>query len=308
MIIDIHYHLFPSYTEEAARKQAVGILSHARSMGRNLDEADIIRKSLAAFPDPAGEKLIAHMEDTGIDVTVICALDDINMGLDSVKMQAYNKLLADICRSHPKRVLALAGVDPRRPKASDMLKQCFEEFGVVGLKYHPDSGYDPSGPDSYKLLDIVDRHKGVLLTHCGAIKPPGRPKFSDALLLSDIGVDFPNIKVVAAHMGQANWRPWANLARHQPNFYGDLAMWDGLAFGHYELFCRELRNLIDYGHVSKVLFGTDSPIFDLIEPMKNYIKIIKELPKKAPKGIKFSKEEVSSILGDNAALVLGISH
>ena len=76
--------------------------------------------------------------------------------------------------------------------------------------------------------------------------PPFRVHFADPMRLADIGVDFPNIKVIAAHMGQVNWRPWASLATHQPNLYGDLAMWDAVAFGHYELFCREFRDLIDY--------------------------------------------------------------
>jgi uncharacterized protein len=307
VIIDIHYHLVPTYSEEAARKLAAGILRHARAMGRKLDEAMVIRSCMETFADPIGEKLIAHMEEAGIDLTVICAVDNVDDGAPADKIQAYNKLLTDICRRYPGKVLALAGVDPRRPEATDMLKQCFEEYGVTGLKYHPDFGYNPSGPESYRLLEIVDNHKGVLLTHCGAIKPPGRPKYTDALLLSDIGVDFPDIKVIAAHMGQANWRCWANLACHQPNFYGDMAEWDTLAFGHYELFCRELRDLIDHSHISKVLFGADSPIFDVIEPMQNYIKLIMNLPRNSPAGIKFTEAEVAAILGGNAARVLGLS-
>ena len=35
-------------------------------------------------------------------------------------------------------------------------------------------------------------------------------------------------------------RTLAALASHQPNLYGDLAMWDAYAFGRYELFCRKL--------------------------------------------------------------------
>jgi uncharacterized protein len=307
MIIDVHYHLIPAISEEAARNLADGSIRHARTMGRSLDKATATRRCLETFADPTGERMIAHMEEAGIDLTVICAVDNRDNGVSVEMIQAHNKLLTDICRRHPKRVLALAGVDPRRPEAADMLKQCFEEYGVVGLKYHPDYGYNPSGPESYKLLEIVNKHSGVLLTHCGAIKPPGRPKFADAMLLSDIGADFPNLKVIAAHMGHANWRSWANLACYQPNFYGDMAEWDALAFGHYDLFCRELRDLIDRSHISKVLFGADSPIFDFIEPAKNYIKLIKNLPENAPAGIKFTKTEIDAILGGNATRVLGLS-
>lgn len=104
-----------------------------------------------------------------------------------------------------------------------------------------------------------------------------------------------------------NWRPWAALASHQPNLYGDLAMWDAFAFGHYELFCRELRDLMDYAGASKVLFGTDNPIFSIVVDTKEWIQLIKDLPSDAPAGIKFTEEEVNAILGGNAASLLGLS-
>jgi len=108
-------------------------------------------------------------------------------------------------------------------------------------------------------------------------------------------------------MGAINWRSWATLAAHQPNLYGDLAMWDSYAFGHYELFCRELWDILDYAGDSKVLFGTDNPIFNTVQPTKNWIKLIKDLPVNAPQGIIFNEEEVNGILGGNAAAILRLN-
>ena len=144
------------------------------------------------------------------------------------------------------------------------------------------------------------------MSHTGPLRPPSRCKYADPGLLADLAVDFPDLRVIAAHMGLINWRPWAALASHQPNLYGDLAMWDVFAFGRYDLFCRELRDLIDYTGVEKVLFGTDSPIFGIVEPAKNWVQLVKDLPANAPEGITFTKEEVAAILGDNAAKLLGL--
>jgi predicted TIM-barrel fold metal-dependent hydrolase len=202
--------------------------------------------------------------------------------------------------------MALAGVDPRRQNAPALLKQAFEEFGMRGLKYHADYGYDPSGPASYRLLEIVQANDGVLLTHTGPLPPPSRAKYADPSLLADIGVDFPDLKVIAAHMGMVNWRPWAALASQQPNLYGDLAMWDAYAFGRYELFCRDLRDLIDYVGIEKVLFATDDPIAQVVRNTREWIALIKELPENAPSGIRFTQEEVYAILGGNAISLLGL--
>jgi uncharacterized protein len=221
-------------------------------------------------------------------------------------MQRGNKMIGDIARKNPGRILALAGIDPRRPEAPDMMKQCFEEYGVRGLKYHPDDGYDPCGPESYKLLEVLTRYNGVLLTHTGPLGPPSRAKYAEASLLADLAVDFPELKVIAAHMGQINWRPWASLAAHQPNLYGDLAMWDHYAFIHYDLFCRELRTILDYVGSTKVLFGTDNPMPSLVMPTKNWIGLLRDLPANSPEGITFTREEVDGLLGGNAASLLGL--
>ncbi|HJX36331.1 MAG TPA: amidohydrolase family protein, partial [Dehalococcoidales bacterium] len=185
---------------------------------------------------------------------------------------------------------------------------CLEEYGLRGIKYHPDNGFDPGGPESYKVLEVLAKNKGILLCHTSPLMPKGRCKFADPMMLSDIAVDFPEIKVIAAHMGgYINWRPWASLAAFQSTMYGDTAVWDTLAFKNYKLFCRELREAIDLAGPTKILFGSDAPIQTLLYPMKTMVQFIQDLPKKAPADIHFTEEEVELILGGNARSVLGLA-
>ena len=267
----------------------------------------MIKKACQLWSDPEGKHLVKIEDKAGIDFTVVCHHDNSdNETLTSDVTQLFNEAVSNIANKYPNQLMALAGVDPRRPDALDMLKQCFEEFGMKGLKYHPDDGFDPSGPESYVLLKYLEKKNGILLTHTDPLTGK-RSKYSDPLLLSDILVDFPNLKVIAAHMGQINWRPWAALAAHHPNLYGDLAMWGPYAFGKFELFCRELRDIIDYVGVEQVLFGSDSPIFDIVLPIEDFIEKLKRLPEEAPNGIIFTKEEIDAILGGNAAKLLNLS-
>jgi predicted TIM-barrel fold metal-dependent hydrolase len=307
MIVDVHYHFIPEVTQQRVAWISKAIVSLARRMGQSLD-MEVVGKSVEkTVTDPTGERLIAWMEDSGVDFTCICTIDNASIESWTKEMaQQANRIMGEIAQKNSKKVMALAGVDPRRPDALDMLRQCFEEFGMRGLKYHPDYGFNPSGTESYKLLHLVQDHDGILLTHTGPLPPPARPKFADPMLLADLATDFPDLKVIAAHMGMSDWRSWAGLAGFQPNLYGDLAMWDVLAFGKYELFCRELRNILDYTGASKVLFGTDSPIFNILFPTKKWIQLIKDLPDNSRQGIHFSEEEVNAILGGNAASLLGL--
>lgn len=308
MIVDVHYHLIPLDLPEEAIK---GILDEpkraAKIIGIEVTEEELIQRAKHMYSDRTGEKMIKSMDEAGIDFTLICHVDNVdNPVVTSEFTQMINKAIADIANKYPDRVMALAGVDPRRPEALDMLKQCFEEYGMKGLKYHPDNGYDPSGPESYKLLEYLEKRDGILLTHTGPLYP-NRSKFTDPILLSDVTVDFPNLKVIAAHMGQMNWRRWGGLAAMTPNLYGDLAMWPPFAFGKFNLFCRELRDIIDYVGVEKILFGSDSPVYDIVLPIKDVINKFKSLPTEAPKGITFTEEEINAILGGNAAALLGLN-
>jgi uncharacterized protein len=308
MIIDVHYHQIPFIPEEMIPGVLEDPIRAAKLIGLKVDMAELTARARDYWSDPEGEKLIAAMDDSGIDFTVICAVDNASSGMvteDMVLMQ--NQMVAAVAGKYPDRVMALAGVDPRRPSAPDLLKRCFEEFGMKGLKYHADYGYNPSGPESYKLIEFLAANNGILLTHTGPLGPPSRAKFSDPLLLADIGVDFPEVRVIAAHMGLINWRPWASLAAHQPNLYGDLAMWDTYAMSSYGLFCRELRDIIDFVGVNKILFGTDDPIVRVIRPAKDWIDLIRNLPKQAPDGIFFTDDEVAAILGGNAQKLLGLA-
>ena len=306
MIVDVHYHLKPFSIKYEDLLGYMGEQSRlAKAAGIKIDEETLARRAVEQYPDGTGKKIIKWMNEAGIDFTCVNTVD--NEIQTQEKAQMFNKRISEIANEHPNRLMAFAGIDPRRENALEMLKQCFEEYGMKGLKYHCDSGYDPNSPGSIKILKYLEKKGGILLTHTGPLGPPAQCKYTEPILLSETSNQLPNLKIIAAHMGSPpKWREWAGLAAFYPNLYGDMAMWQAYAFGKYELFCRELRDLIDYAGLEKVLFGSDGPIYDIVIPTKNYIQLIKNLPKDAPKGIKFTEEEVEAILGNNAQKLLGI--
>lgn len=309
MIVDVHYHPIIGPTEMyklIIQALAKLFVQYAKKMNRPMEAETFIRKAEESLlDDPDGEKIIEHMDENGIDFCLMLMGDFLQAPEELI--MANNKIAGELSQKHPTRLLALAGVDPRRPNASDLLKQCLKEFGCRGLKYHADNGFDPTSAESYELLKTLNELNGLLLTHIGPLSAPMRSKFAEASLLADVLTDFPGLPIIGAHMGFLNWRPWASLAAYNENFYGDLAMWDEKAIGNYNFFCRELRDLIDAVGVEKVMFGTDDPYNTVLRPTKEYIRLIKELPEKAPEGIQFTIEEVEAILGGNAAVLLGLN-
>lgn len=309
MIIDSHYHYMTGMSEKGA-SEVVGMIYHeAKKMGLNPDQAALLKSAVQTWGDPQADLLIKKMDEGDIDVTIAVNVDNIHIPQFTPEiMQKQNRMLGEAVKKHAGRIIGLAGIDPRRPEAADMARACMEDYGLRGIKYHPDHGFDPTGPESYKVLEVLARYKGVLLSHTGPLMPRGRCKFADPMMLSDITVDFPEIKIIAAHMGgYINWRAWGALAAFQSTMYGDLAVWDTLAYKNYNLFCRQLREAIDLVGPTKILFGSDAPIQTLLYPIQAMVRFIQDLPKKAPAGIHFTTEEVDLILGGNASAVFGLT-
>ena len=129
MIIDTHYHQIPAVPDEMIEALMADITRALRIMNKKIDIDILIEKAKESWSDPDGEKLIAGMDEAGIDFTVVCAVDNFEGEVITTEMaQFQNKMVADVARNNPDRVMALAGIDPRRENAVDMLVECFDEF------------------------------------------------------------------------------------------------------------------------------------------------------------------------------------
>ena len=311
IVVDSHYHLLQKewlpepLWETLASHLAVHISGDQQ---QKLNAQEFAQKYFPMMWDPEGEHLLRRMDEVGIDVTVMLVDDfGVALGEAAVSIEGQNKAFADLARRHPDRLIACAGVDPRRKNAVKILRRCVEEWGMRGVKYHPDAGWDPDGRESYRLLEHIQEWGIPVVTHTGFFFPPLHNKHANPLLLDDVCADFPDLKIIAAHSGRPLW--WetvANMAAIHPNLHGDLAGWQTLATRDYAKFCRLLRGYIDIAGADKILWGTDDPVYEVLIPTKRYMDAVRELPRKAPDGLSFTDAEVGAILGGNAARLFGL--
>ena len=304
LIIDVHYHFFPRWPvdENVARNMVEGFLLDGERAGVKKSIEEVLPVYRDIMDDLEGNKLVRRMDESGIDVTAICVVDNVDMGFDNERIMRINERCAIAAAGHPRRLITLAGIDPRRPDAPTLFRRCVEEFGMKGLKWHPDNGYYPNSPEAYAVLEVADELGVPLLTHCSPL-PHSRAKYALPIHLDDVALDFPNLEIIAAHMGNMWWRDWASLAQYKKNINGDMAMWQLLARNRPHLFRRYLREIVDVVGAEQVLFGTDGPIFEAHVSNKDFVGIIKGMTEKGPDGITFSHEEISAILGGNAARI-----
>jgi len=303
MIVDVHYH----YTrlpadEEAARSSVAGMLIDAERAGIRKSVDEVLPLFRDIMEDVECDKLVQRMDESGVDVTVINLVDNYDWGATNERVMRAHERCANAAAKHPGRLIALAGIEPRRPDAPALFRECIERLGMKGLKWHPDNGFYPNSKEAYEVLQVADELGVPLLTHTGPL-PSSRAKYSHPLHLDDIALDFPDMPIIAAHMGDILWRDWAALAKYKRNIFGDLAMWQFLAVNRPAHFRGYLRELLDLVGASQVLFATDGPVFEPHVSTRRFIEIVRRLPEESADGLRFTQQEVDAMLGGNAARI-----
>jgi hypothetical protein len=259
-----------------------------------------------ASDDPRAESLLEEMEEAGIDRSILLPVDlEFAFPGQAVPMQEVNKLHAELARQHPQRFIAFAGIDPRRGNAVELFTQCVQDWGMQGLKLHPTAGFYPNQKEVYPLLEKACAWKIPVLIHSGSMMVPLRSKYSQVIHLDDLGADFPDLPVIAAHCGGIfGYQQMISVMTTKLNILVDISAWQLLAIKNYPYFCRALRDVMDFAGCERILFGSDSPSFRSFMSNPDWVQTIKDLPRNAPEGISFREEEVAAVLGGNAQRVL----
>jgi uncharacterized protein len=308
MIIDMHTHIFGRgwLPKEFFYGIARFITYEFAKSGVQQSNEEVGDGLIDASDDSRAESLLGEMEDAGIDRSILLPVDlEIAFPGQEVPMQEVNRLHAEAARQNSQRLIAFAGIDPRRKNALELFTRCVQDWGMQGLKLHPTAGFYPNQKEVYPLLEKACDWKLPVLIHSGSMMVPLRSKYSQVIHLDDLGADFPDLTVIAAHGGGVfGYQQMLSVMTTKLNILVDISAWQLLATKNYPYFCRALREMMDFAGCERILFGSDSPSFRSFMSNTDWVQTIKDLPRSAPEGIQFKEEEIAALLGGNAQRVM----
>jgi predicted TIM-barrel fold metal-dependent hydrolase len=209
-----------------------------------------------------------------------------------------NEEVAQACAEHSDALIPFASVDPWRGRAgARTARRLVEEHGVRGFKFHPSlQGFAPDDRLAYPLYEVIEElgvpalfHTGQTGIGAGVAGGGGiRLKYSNPMLVDDVAVDFPELRIILAHPSF----PWQDealaVATHKPHVHIDLSGWSPKYFPPQLV--RYANSLLQ----DKMLFGSDYPVITPDRWLADFAELdIK--PEVRPK-----------ILKDNAARLLGL--
>lgn len=168
-----------------------------------------------------------------------------------------NEIVAEHVRRAPRRLLFFASVDPAGPGCMEDLDRCRQELGCRGVKLGPIyQGVHPLDQRYREIYAYCQRHGLPILVHMATTFSSGVPlEYARPALMDQVAVEFPDLKIVLAHLGHP-WEAEAIAAiRKQPNLFADVS---ALYYRPWQ-FYHAMRLAVEYHAESKLLFGSDYP-------------------------------------------------
>ena len=236
------------------------------------------------------EDYLRKMDRAGIERSLLIAVRAGDRAMKGSFEIPYRQV-ADWCRKYPDRFSGLAGVDPFRGiEGLRELDHAIRDLGFVGahlyphwFKLAPDAAlYYPYYARCCELDIPIMMQVGQNLIYQKEVR---LPSVARPILLDQIAIDFPDLKLLGIHVGV----PWTDemiaMAWKHANVYIGID-----AYAPKYLPAALVHYMNSYG-ADKVLFGTDWPVID----PERAVREIAEL--------KLKPQSLQKIMRDNALKV-----
>ncbi|MFQ5904128.1 MAG: amidohydrolase family protein [Candidatus Binatia bacterium] len=231
---------------------------------------------------------VQELDRTGIDKAVL-----LTVCWKGQPARQRNEATAEILRQYPDRFIGFASFDPNTSReAVDEVEHAIKGLGFAGVKtiaQNVELFYNDL--HDYPIYEKVQELGIPILFHTGPSFLQTRSQYGDPMTIDDVAIDFPNMKIILAHMGMQGYMDAHSLLVRHPNVYADLSFWP---------LHPSYRSLIPWSLLEetvpeKILMGSDFPVG---QSPGEAVQAVRSLP--VSEGFK------SQILGENAARLLGL--
>lgn len=214
-----------------------------------------------------------------------------------------DEYIADFVAQSPQKLVGFASCDPTQPGYMQELGHAIEDLGLRGLKMGPIyAGFDPRDQRCKPVYEYCQAKGIPILFHTGTTFNRDAPlRFSRPWLFDEIAIQYPELRMVLAHLGHPFYDECLAVIRKHPHVYADIA---ALYYRPWQ-FYNMMILAQEYKVTHKLLFGTDYPFAQSIQSIQglrnvNHIIGCTSLPR-------ISEEVIEDILERKALDLLGIN-
>ena len=232
-------------------------------------------------------EFINQLDEARIDKVVL-----VNAATKGVPVRPMNQGVAQLIEKYPEKFIGFAGFDPNNGEQAVLeIEYAVKELGFSGVKAVASMLELNINDKAFYPFYAKTEELGVpILVHTGSAIIKGvRAKHVHPLLIDDIAFDFPDLKIICAHLGGWQYMDLISALVHHSNVFADLSFWPlNPRFSGIVPW-----NLLENVASDKILLGSDYPAG---QTPKEAVEAVKKLPV----GQSFKEK----ILGENASKIL----
>ena len=263
--------------------------------------------------NPGPEALLAAMDKYGVDIA--CLLPEAMMDTTGYSSRwCTNGDMGKIVESNPHRFMYEPNISPilhRGVKnAIWELEYWVKEKGAKIFKFYPPEDTYINNPELWPFYAKAEELGVVLDIHTGfSWVPPGKSKYSQPIFLDDVARDFPDLKLVAFHMGYPQCDELNMVAMGHPNVYLCLSLLVPWALCAPRKFAKIMGEALRFAGPDRIIWGTDTPGFAFqvrwsVEGLREF-----QIPEDMQEGYGYpaiTEEDRRKIFGGNLGRLMGI--
>jgi predicted TIM-barrel fold metal-dependent hydrolase len=290
---------------------AVPNILRALNMGLKEEELPLEPYELEHTPDP--EMILKAMDKYGVDIA--CILPESMMDTTGYTTKwVTNEEMARVVESHPDRFIYHPNISPIKHKGVKNtiyeLEYWVKEKGAKIVKFYPPEDTFINDPDLWPFYKKAQELNITLSIHTGwAWVPPGKTKHSLPVLLDDVACDFPDLRIVAFHMGYPYCDDMNMIAMCHPNVTLCLSLLMSWSMTAPWKFAKIIGEALRFAGPDRIIWGVDyaGAAIQIAIAVKGFSEF--QIPEDMRMGYGYPEitEEIRrKIFGENLARILGI--
>ena len=237
------------------------------------------------------------MDANHIDYAVVLGTDFGLVNERRMSNDEYMEWMFQRCSSDD-RFIPFIGIDPNRKDAIDMLKRYFSRYEPKGIKMYPATGFYPDDERYDAFWDAVEDMGLVVTTHAGMAMAPLDERYCHPKNMQKVAEMHPDTKFIIAHLGGKFYDELFPLMDACDNVYTDCSALQGWIAEDRSMIIRRIVDTMNR-YPTRVVFGTDMPLYEFSLSMSQFIRIIEE-------GDWGTERMKKDLMGDNMARILSL--
>jgi predicted TIM-barrel fold metal-dependent hydrolase len=288
------------------------------------DESGTKRRCAEDLTEIDFPKLFDRMDELGIERTVSVVQETRRIWK---KWTGTNDLIVDLQAKYPDRFIGIFGAEPMDERNVFNRQRLLEfraaarDHGIRGLWFGPPYGhYCANDKSAYPFYEAAVEFDAVVYYHHGGGiggaggRPSSAPmKYAQPLLLDDVVIDFPDLRINVEHMAY----PWTEelfaLMKRAEHVYADVSE----LFNRPTMLAWYLTTAREYGVIERIVWGSDTDIYwhddwdfshysAKVERETSWIRSALNDQLESSGWPTLTAEEIEGILGENAKRLLNI--